>query len=453
MAQGRLKRVLGLAETTAIAVGFTIGGGVFVFTGIVYKITGPALPLAYVLALVPILAAMLPVAMLGAALPVTGGNYRYPSRLVSPALAFVGLWVYALAAFFGQIPLYALGCAKYLQALFPGLAAVPAAAAIVTLFFLINLLGVKLAARLQALLVVVLIAALLYYAAAGASSFRSAHLGSFWGHGVGNLLLGGGLLTFTYLGANGIVELGGEIVDPGRIIPRAMFIALPVVAVVYIVVAAVTVGALPQGQLAGAAEPLLRVIEAVAGRVGFFFFICGGAILALTTTLNALFIVGTKSLLVVVGDRLLPAALGRIHPRFGTPALMLTVIWLLSLLGIVSGFSMETLAAYASLGGMIIFIPMQVAALRLPRRYPEKYAAARFRLKGIWLWVCPIVGIGLICFFIIVIIADLGSLLKVGCFGLFLLSGTVFYALRCRYLSRQGFSLADHIARHENWGD
>ncbi len=93
-----LKRVLGLPSVVFIAVGMTVGGGVFVFTGLVYKISGQALPLAYALAAIPVMVSMFPLAMLGAALPTTGGNYTYPSRMVSPGLAFVGIWVYALAS-------------------------------------------------------------------------------------------------------------------------------------------------------------------------------------------------------------------------------------------------------------------------------------------------------------------------------------------------------------------
>jgi APA family basic amino acid/polyamine antiporter len=70
-----------------------IGGGVFVFTGIVYKIAGPALPIAYGLAVIPVFISMMPLAMLGSAIPTTGARYRYPSRMVSPGLAFVGVWV------------------------------------------------------------------------------------------------------------------------------------------------------------------------------------------------------------------------------------------------------------------------------------------------------------------------------------------------------------------------
>ena len=69
--------------------------------------------------------------------------------MVSSGLAFVGVWVYAWASFFGQVPLYALGCAGYLRALVPSLSPTPVAMGLVTFFYIINLLGVKPAVRIQ----------------------------------------------------------------------------------------------------------------------------------------------------------------------------------------------------------------------------------------------------------------------------------------------------------------
>ena len=319
-----LKRVLGLPTITFIAIGFTIGGGVFIFTGIVYKIVGPALPIAYALALIPVYISMMPVAMLGSALPATGGNYLYPSRLVSPGLAFVGIWIYALAAFFGQIPLYALGCAKYAQVFFPDLSPVIFAIVIVTFFYIINLFG-------------------------------------------------------------------------------------------------------------------------------FIFFVFGGAVLALTTTLNALFIVGTKSLLVMVEDKLLPEIFGKVHSRFATPHILLTIIWGLSVLGILSGFPLETLASYAALGGLIIFLPIQIASMRLPKLYPQQYQQSEFKLKGIFLWFCPIVGIAMVVFFGIIILYELNSPLKIGSFVAFIISGGVYYTMRSKFLKKRGIFIKDIIDKRGIW--
>jgi APA family basic amino acid/polyamine antiporter len=433
-----LKRVLGLPTVTFIAIGFTIGGGVFIFTGIVFKIVGPALPVAYALAVIPVFISMMPIAMLGSALPTTGGNYLYPSRLVSPALAFVGIWIYALAAFFGQIPLYALGCAKYARVFFPNLSPTIFAIAIVTFFYIINLFGIRLAARIQGFLVIIMVSALAWYGTSGINVLNPDYFYNVFQKGGTSLMFATALLTFTYFGANGIIELGGEVVRPGRVIPKAFFIALPIVSLIYIFVAIATVGAVPAAETAGADEPLIYVSKHTATRTGFIFFVFGGALLALTTTLNALYIVGTKSLLVMVEDRLLPAVFGKVHRRFATPHILLTIIWVMSMVGISSGFPLETLASYAALGGMIIFLPLQIASLRLPKLYPDHYQQSEFKLKGIFLWFCPLVGIAMVGFFGIIILYELRAPLKIGSFVAFIISGGIYYILRLKFLKKRG---------------
>jgi len=443
-----LRRVLKLPTVAFIAIGFMIGGGVFVFTGIVFRITGPALPAAYALAVIPVFISMMPLAMLGSAIPTTGASYRYPSRMVSPGLAFVGVWVYAWASFFGQIPLYALGCARYAQTFLPSVSPTLLAAGLVTVFYVVNLLGVRLAAQLQGLLVIILIAALIYYAGSGLARLNPSNFSSGIPNGMSGLALGTALLTFTYFGANGIIELGGEIVNPGKVIPRSFIIAFVTVLLIYVAVAVATVGAVSPDFLKNTEEPLLQVCRQVTGPVGVVFFTLGGAILALTTTLNALFIIGTKSLLMIAQDRLLPAKLGLLHQRFGTPHVLLTIVWGLSVLGILSGFSLETLASYAALGGMIIFLPVMVASVRLPALYPDRYEKSGFKLKGFWLWFCPLVGMMLMVFFGIIILFDLKSAWKIGWFMAFIASGIIYYQWRKRYLAGKGIRI-DELVREQ----
>ncbi len=451
MPDHKLKRVLGLPTVTFIAIGTTIGGGVFIFTGIVFKITGAGLPLAYSLAVIPVFISMLPLAMLGSAIPTVGGNYRYPSRMVSPGLAFVGIWVYALAAFFGQIPLYAIGCAKYAQTIFPSLPSEGFAIGLVTLFFVINLIGVKPAAQIQGVLVLILIAALFYYAFSGFTAATSIRFTNIMDKGWGNLLIGTALLTFTYFGSNAIIEMGGEIVNPGKTIPRAFAISFPVVAIIYIAVAITTVANLPAGEMKHYDEPLIETSRIILSKNGTVFFIIGGAILALTTTLNAMFLVGTRSILIIIEDELLPKQFGRIHSRFGTPWILLLFIWIFSVAGILSGLSLQTLASYAALGGLVIFLPTMLAALRFPSLYPEQYRKADFKLKGFWLWACPVVGILMVLFFGLVIMIDLKTPVNIGCFLFFIASGILFYQWRKRNLKKRGIDLARKVVEKEKW--
>jgi APA family basic amino acid/polyamine antiporter len=451
MSGPELKRVLKLPAVAFIAIGFTIGGGVFVFTGIVFTITGPALPIAYALAVIPVFISMLPIAMLGSAIPTTGANYTYPSRMVSPGLAFVGIWVYAAASFVGQIPLYALGCAKYVQVYFPNIAISVVAAGILTFIYVINLLGVKLAAQIQGILVIILLAALVYYAGSGLAALDPQNFSDMAARGLPDLFLGSALLTFTYMGANGIIELGGEIIHPGQVIPRTFFVAFPIILVVYVLVAIATVGAAPAQVLQDSKEPLISVGRLTLGKTGLLFFVTGGAIMALVTTLNALFLVGTKSLLMIVQDRLLPGWLGRVSPRFGTPQILLTIIWLFSITGIVSGLSLETLASYAALGALMILVPIQIASIRLPALHPDRYHRSEFKLKGFWLWFCPVVGILMVVFFSLLILYDLGSPIKVGGFLAVIVFGGTYYRLRIRYLRSTGVKLEELRENATKW--
>jgi APA family basic amino acid/polyamine antiporter len=254
-------------------------------------------------------------------------------------------------------------------------------------------------------------------------------------------MLGTALLTFTYFGANGIIELGGEIINPSKVIPRAFLVAFPVVLLIYAAVAFATVGAAPGVILNDAAEPLIQISRLTVGKAGSVFFIICGAIVALTTTLNALFIVGTKSLLVMAQDQLLPASLGSLNKRFGTPHILLAIVWILSILGIVSGFSLDTFASFAALGGLIIFLPVQIASLRLPHLFPGHYRRSPFKLRGFWRWFCPAVGVFMVLFFGLLILFDLKSALKIGWFLAFIASGLIYYTLRKRHLHARGIRI------------
>ena len=428
------KTRIGLPLVTYIVIGLMVGGGIFVYTGIVYSYTGAALPLAYGLAVIPVFISMMPLAMMGSAMPLTGANYLYASRMVSPLLAFTGVWVYALASFFGQLPLYILGCTRYIQGIFPDVPALPLALGILTLIYLINLLGVKPAAQFQGILILVMLTALIVFISGGIPEIDTSRFQPLMEKGAGNLILGISLLTFTYFGANGIIEIGSEIKNPGKTIPRAFFIAFGVVTLLYVGVALVSVGTLNPDTITGIGEPLLEAARENLGKGWFHLFVIGGAVLALLTTLNSLFIIGTRSLLMIVHDRLLPAWLGKITKKGDVPARLLTLIYVLAVVGVISGFSLETFASYASLGGLVIFVPVLLAAWRFPKLHPDLYQNSPFFIRKGWLRLFILVGLAMVSFFGIIILYDMNSPGKIGLFLLFIFSGVGTYYLRMGFL-------------------
>jgi len=404
-----LKRVLGLRDVVAIEVGQTIGAGVFVLTGLAMSYCGGSLPLAYILAAVPIIFMFLAIAMLGSAIPTTGGTYYYISRFFSPKAAVVGIWGYTICALLGAFPLYAVSCAKYLQAVWPELPTLPTAVAVLTVLFAVNVLGLVVASALQAVTVGILLVALTVFVIAGVPHISLANLTPLFPAGIGGLVLASSLLTFTHTGSNGIIELGGEIKDPSRTIPRSFLISVPIVIVFYILIAFVAAGARPWTASAG--QTLTATAATFLGGGLFPFFVVGGGVLAIITTLNATFMFGTKSLIRMADDGWIPKSLTAISPRFATPHRLLFLIYLVSTgsLLVFGEKALNGFAALASIGAILIFAPVMVAALRLKRFAPKEYEAAPYKLKGAWYHVAPIVGILLTFLTVILLTTDLFS--------------------------------------------
>ncbi len=449
-----LKRVLGLKELVAIEVGTTVGAGVFVLTGMALDMGGPLLPFAYLAAAVPIIFVMLTLAMLGSAVPTVGGTYRYPSRLFSPMWAFIGVWGYALGMVFGAFPLYAIRCSEYLLQVFPYFQTLETgtldlwirglALLWLTIFFLANLRGIAIAATVQGLMVLVLLCALLYFGIDGLNAVRIENMKPLLPKGLTGFLAASALLTFALLGSNSVIELGGEIRNPGRNIPRSLFISIPLVTVIYFIVGLVAAGAVPWQESAG--KLLTIPAKAFMGRVGLNFFIIGGAFLAITTTLNATFMWATKSMMIVAHDGIIPQGLASTN-RFGTPHRFLVIIWALGALSVLFRAPAGTFEIYASIGGLIIFVPVMISALVLRKKLPGRYQAAAFRLKGPLFWLCPAVGILLS----IMIMGMLLSQLEPGptvFFCVWLVLGAGLYFFRRRTLEgRRGESTAEWMKR------
>ena len=127
--------------------------------------------------------------------------------------------------------------------------------------------------------------------------------------------------------------------------------------------------------------------------------------------------------------------------RFGTPHWLLTVIAALSCVSLyVAGDRVETFAIFASLGGIIIFIPVMIAALRLRRHFPDVYQRSEVRLRGAMYWIAPIGGLVLCLLVIAILFVDLFSRdrawLFLGVFVGWIALGAGWALLRRRYLAR-----------------
>ena len=439
-----LKRTITLFQLVGIEIGQTIGAGVFALTGIALAATGPSLFIAFLAAAVPVTIALVVMGMLGSAYPISGGTYIYGARFFSPVASFTGVWAYILGAILGLFPLFALTGATFLQALFPGLPRMAVAVTLLFVFYVTNLFGTRIATWVQAVLVGILLSALLLFIGTGVPRIDVTRFQPLFPGGVGGFAVAASILTFTILGANAAVELGDEIINPERNIPRSFLISIPVVTAIYVVIALVAAGVGPgTAEAAGAASAgagpisLSDIAARFLSGFPFVYFVIAGGVLAVVTTLNATYLWGTKSLIMITEDGLLPKGLARVNKRFGTPHWLLTLIFLGSVTALlIAGDRVETLAVFASIGGIIIFIPVMGAALRLKSVAPEIYDRSRLKLKGGLYYAAPIIGLLLSIVIIAILLIDLSShqhgMAFLAVFVIWTIAGAVYAWLRLR---------------------
>ncbi|WP_265112188.1 APC family permease [Halosolutus halophilus] len=362
-----------LVQAVAIEVGLIVGGALFSLTGVAVGIAGPGVVVAFVLAFGIAILGLVPTAMLGAAFPTTGGNYRYPARFVSRPVAFLAAWGLGVSMFGGGLPLYALTAGQYVETVVP---IGPALVGVVLLtgFFLVNVVGIRPAATAQLAMFVGLIAALCSFILLGVPAVEPANLTPAFPNGAIGVATAAGVLYFVCLGANFVVDIGGSVRDATVTIPRSFAIAVPLVLVVYVGIGLVAVGVAGTDALGG---------ETLAVPAGMFLpgplqsvFVFGGALFAIATSINAVYMITPKYLEVLATDGLMPSVLARTNDRFDTPHWGLLVVYVLSVGALLSPLPIAELGSLLGFGGAFLVVPVMLAAIVVGRTKAETAESA-----------------------------------------------------------------------------
>lgn len=392
--EAKLKKVLGLTDVLALTVGLTIGPGVLVLMGAGIGLTGKGVALAFLIAGIANCINVIPMAQMCSAIPTTGAGYRYSSLLLGPRWGF--LFELGVIVSKVTIALFALSFAQYAQALFPNAPIQMTAFAVLTFFFLINLVGLKSASFLQRWLVLIKLSGLVIFVIWGISSVdiaSFANMNEVLPSGVDGLLQAVGVVAYSSFGAVTIAELGGEMKRPARDLPIGLIFGTLGVTVIYVFIAFVAAGVLPIAEVAN--KPLTYVAKSIMPHGFYLYFTIAGAMVSIATTLNGVIQWITKGLVVACEDGWLPRRFGTVNERFGTPHFCLIFFYILGVAVIVSGI---TVVDIARLGfGALLTVNMIPAAACafLPRKYPKEYANAPFRLKPGLLYTC--VAASLVC--------------------------------------------------------
>lgn len=359
-----LPRTLGLRASSALIIGNILGMGIFLTPAEVAASVdgGGAYVLHWLLGGAVALAGGLVVAELGVLFPRAGGDYVFLDRAFGRPIAAAWGWLSLGISFAGSIAAMAVGLGDTVAAL-PSLAALGdavgaawisrAVAVLAVLLCLgMNARSVPLVGRVQATLAALLLVGFASLAvlaldagtaAAAVAERADAPIGS-----------AAGALTavfFTYSGWNVLCYVGGDVRSPSRTIPRAVLLAVVAVAGLYLLLNLAFVGILGLTGLRATPNAGVALASHLLGPAAGDIFGIAVA-LAIFAGINSSLMAASRIALALADDGLLPAALGRLHPRWSTPwtALWAVTAWVLVLLSSGSFGSLVTLSGATMIG-------------------------------------------------------------------------------------------------------
>jgi amino acid transporter len=187
------------------------------------------------------------------------------------------------------------------------------------------------------------------------------------------------LLIFAFQGIEVALMPCGEVRDPARTVPRAILGALAFTTLIYLAIQAVAQGVLGPQLAIYADAPLAETAGRLLGRFGKVLVLVGGTISMFGYVSGDM--LGTPRALFALGrDGALPAALSKVHTRYRTPALAITVYAIVvAALSISSSF--DRLAVLANVSGLLLYGLCVAASYELQRR-DVRMAGAPFDLPG-----------------------------------------------------------------------
>jgi amino acid transporter/mannitol/fructose-specific phosphotransferase system IIA component len=388
-----LRKSLGVLDVFCIASGAMISSGLFVLPGLAYARAGPAIVVSYALASVLAVTGLLSTAELATAMPKAGSDYFFITRGMGPAVGTVaGLfnWVsFSLKAAFALV-----GMAAAIRLLLPVDLRI-SGTLLGSAFVVLNLLGIKEAARVQLGLVVAMLAVMLLYVARGLPAVNAQRFADFAPQGTGAVFSTTGFVFVSYGGLLKIASVAEEVRNPGRTIPAGMILSLVVTGMLYALMVSITIGVLSGEQLSGSLTPIADGALALMGRGGQIALGIAGA-LAFLTTANAGIMTGSRYLLAMSRDRVLPGSISRIGERFSTPHVAILLTGCLVVLPLF--VDLYILVESASIGLILTNILANLSVIVLREGRLQNYRPTFRAPLYPWVQVAGIIGFAFVLF-------------------------------------------------------
>lgn len=379
-----LSRDLGLISALAIGVGTMIAAGIFSLSGLAIQAVGSAAILSFLLAAVVALFTALTYCEFVSIYPNSGEGYLYARKTFSSPLAFLVGW----ALFLG----YASSCGFYLATFssyfleFVWHTPIEMMSGIVALILLtlLNIKGTKESGSFQVVVTIAKVILLMWFVVGGLGSVDPAEVYAKFSTDLLKIGSTATLVFITFFGFSAIAASAGEIVNPVKTIPRAIFLSMGIVTVLYTLVVLVILAAnLTEYNEAAMGQAAKLFLGGIGGMV-----IVAGGLFSMVSATNASIMAGSRVTLAMSQLGHFPAKFGLISQKTKTPIVSLALVGGMILLFII-GLSLTALAHFANAVLLLALILVNAALIKHRRKYPNIVRPFRVPLVPL----LPILGI------------------------------------------------------------
>jgi amino acid transporter/nucleotide-binding universal stress UspA family protein len=419
--EATLDRDIGIVGAVALGVGTMIAAGIFVLSGLAVSNVGAMAIVAFAAAAVVASFTAFAYAEFAAIYPESGGGYAYVSNTFDSDLTYIVGWSMILgypasAAFYLAsfsdwfdrfiLPLVSSGLEEALPFWISGVV-------ILALLLALNLKGTEESGQFQIVVTALKVALIIVFLYGGLQAFDSATIATSFAENADRyrqIGLTSALVFITFFGFEAIATNAEEIEEPARNVPRAIFISMGFVTVVYTLVVLVVTLAVNDPQylrflvervpglsgVPGAEEFVAENGELAMGyaasyylgNVGFYVIIVG-ALFSMLSAANATVLAGSRVKLAMARRDHLPRRYEELHDRFNTPyfsvaltgglilffVLFFTVIFGQNATLEIAGFEfhtgIEAIAHFADFMLLTGLVVVNLAVVRSRRKFPD----------------------------------------------------------------------------------
>ncbi len=413
--QHHLVRTLGLVDVVMIGIAGMIGGAIFVLVGPAIGLAGSAVILGFIINGIITLFTAMGYAELGSAMPEAGGGYLWVREGLPRPNAFISGWM----AWFAHIvagSLYAVGYGSFQFSLLkmvgiigdqPLLGFIPfdklIAVVSVCVFIYINIKGASETGKIGIIVTIIQLGTIFALIGAGLLYMHNGHdwysniANNFAPVGIGGIVAAMGLTFIAFEGYEIIVQTGEEVKKPKKNIPRAIFISLTLVVVLYCLVAFVSIGAVSPKNTNGL--PIWKFIGQ-QGDLGITkaaelflpygsFIVLAGGIVSSLAALNATTYSSSRVAFAMSRHYNLPTQLSAIHPKFRTPYIA-TIISGVIMAVMAYALPLTEIALASAVIFLLLFTQVNISVITIRKMYGDKLD---YGFKTPFFPLIPIIGV------------------------------------------------------------